>query len=178
MNEQSQDPGAAALPLESISAYRSLDDLCAERQQLAEAGRTVVFSNGCFDILHVGHVRYLKASRALGDVLVVGINSDASVRAIKGEGRPIRNAALRIEMLAELRCVDYITVFEEPSVTPTLLKLSPDIYTKGGDYTLDTIEPGLRDAVLEHGIRIEFPAHVPGASTSEILGKSAAQSET
>lgn len=154
-----------------MEKYRSLEDMIVERQRLADAGKRVVFSNGCFDILHVGHVRYLRASRQLGDLLIVGINSDESTRAIKGPDRPIRTAALRVEMLAELSCVDYVTIFDEPSVTPVLLKILPDLYTKGGDYTLDTIDPGLRDAVLAHNIRIEFPAHVPGASTSEILRK-------
>ncbi len=172
----SADPSLAALPFESMPKFRPLDAMIAERRKLAEAGKRVIFSNGCFDILHVGHVRYLRASRQLGDVLIVGINSDASTSAIKGPDRPIRTAALRVEMLAELECVDYITIFEEPSVTPALLKISPDIYTKGGDYTIDTIDPGLRDAVREHNIRIEFPAHVPGASTSEILQKTQGQS--
>jgi len=156
--------------------FLALDEMIAERRKMAEAGKRVIFSNGCFDILHVGHVRYLRASRKLGDVLIVGINSDASTRAIKGPDRPIRTAALRVEMLAELECVDYVTIFEEPSVTPAMLKISPDIYTKGGDYTIDSIDPGLRDAVLERNIRIEFPAHVPGASTSEILKKTQGES--
>ena len=176
-SQSSPDPDLAALPLESIEKYRPLDEMIVERQALANRGVIVVFSNGCFDLLHVGHVRYLAASKKLGDVLIVGINSDESTRSIKGPDRPIRTAALRAELLAELACVDYVTVFEEPSVTPALLKIRPDIYTKGGDYTLDTIDAGLRDAILEHDIRIEFPAHVPGASTSELLRKTQASSE-
>ena len=168
-SQSTPDPDLAALPLESIEKYRPLDAMITERKALAERGVSVVFSNGCFDLLHVGHVRYLAASKKLGDVLIVGINSDESTRSIKGPDRPIRTAALRAELLAELACVDYVTIFEEPSVTPALLKIHPDIYTKGGDYTLDTIDAGLRDAILEHDIRIEFPAHVPGASTTELL---------
>lgn len=167
----SADPSLAALTFESMPKFLPLEQVIAERHKLADAGKRVIFSNGCFDILHIGHVRYLRASRQLGDVLIVGINSDASTSAIKGPNRPIRTAALRVEMLAELECVDYVTIFEEPSVTPALLKIRPDIYTKGGDYTIDSIDPGLRAALLEHHIRIEFPAHVPGASTSEILQK-------
>lgn len=171
-SDQNPDPDLAALPLESIEKYRPLDAMVSERRALAARGVSVVFSNGCFDLLHVGHVRYLAASKKLGDVLIVGINSDESTRSIKGPNRPIRTAALRAELLAELACVDYVTIFEEPSVTPALLQIHPDIYTKGGDYTIDTIDAGLRDAILEHQIRIEFPAHVPGASTTEMLRKS------
>ena len=177
-SQSNPDPDLAALPLASIKKYRPLNEMVAERQALAERGVRVVFSNGCFDLLHVGHVRYLAASKRLGDVLIVGINSDESTRSIKGPDRPIRTAALRAELLAELACVDYVTIFEEPSVTPALLKIRPDIYTKGGDYTLETIDAGLREAILKHDIRIEFPAHVPGASTTELLRKTLGEGDS
>src|SRR5262249_15314667 len=110
-------------------------------EQLPELlrGKTVVLANGCFDILHVGHVRYLEGARALGEVVVVAINSDRSVRAIKGLGRPILNETERVALVSALRCVDYVVVFDEPDVTRVIDVLRPDIHAKGSDYTEETV---------------------------------------
>ena len=105
--------------------------------KLKADGKTIVFTNGCFDILHVGHIRYLQDARALGDILVVGVNSDSSVREIKGENRPINSEMNRVEVLSALECVDFVTVFDENLPTETILILKPDIHIKGGDYEAD-----------------------------------------
>jgi rfaE bifunctional protein nucleotidyltransferase chain/domain len=113
---------------------------------------SVAFANGCFDLLHVGHVRYLQASAAEGDRLIVAINDDESVRRLKGEGRPILAAADRAELVAALRAVDYVVIFHEPTVGPLLQALTPDVHCKGTDYTLDTVPE--RDVVKSYGGRI------------------------
>src|ERR671932_1644336 len=109
------------------------------RAELRAAGRRLVFTNGCFDVLHVGHVRYLAAARALGDALLVAINSDRAVRELKGAGRPIMNEQERAEVLAALAAVDYVTVFDELSPRQLIAQLLPDVLVKGGDYALDEI---------------------------------------
>src|ERR1044072_9970901 len=114
-------------------------ELLRVRAELRAARRTLVFPNGCFDILHVGHVRYLAAARRLGDALLVAANSDASVRALKGEGRPVMNEAERAEMLAALSSVDFVTVFDEDSPRRLISELLPDVLVKGGDYGLDEL---------------------------------------
>ena len=111
----------------------------------------MVFTNGCFDILHVGHVCYLEAARKAGDYLVVGINADASVRKLKGSGRPINDQKSRARVLAGLGCVDYVVIFGSKRVTPLLTALKPEIYVKGGDYTEKTLDAGERNAVKKNG---------------------------
>jgi len=115
-------------------------------------GARVVFTNGCFDLLHVGHVRYLEAARALGDLLVVGINADEQVRRLKGEGRPLMPERERAEVVASLRSVDLVTIFAEPTVEQLLLAIRPDIHAKGTDYTEDTVPE--RDVVRAYGGRV------------------------
>lgn len=132
-------------------------------------GEKVVFTNGCFDLLHVGHVRYLAQARALGDLLVVAINSDASVRALKGEGRPILPEAERAEVLAALRSVDYVVVFGEPDPVRTIETLQPDVLVKGGDWTRETIMG--REIVEARGGRVLPLPYVEGASTTNIVAK-------
>ena len=117
-----------------------------------KGGARVVFANGCFDLLHVGHVRYLEAARALGDLLVVGINSDEQVRALKGEGRPFVSERERAEVIASIRAVDLVTVFHEPTVEQLLLAVRPDIHAKGTDYTEDSVPE--RDVVRSYGGRV------------------------
>src|SRR5256714_12545975 len=117
----------------------SIDELSVERQRLRAAGKTLVFTNGVFDILHVGHVRYLSEARSLGDVLVVAVNSDRSVRELKGTGRPLMKENERAEILAALRAVDYVTTFDDTSPRSLIAQLLPDVLVKGGDYTLDQI---------------------------------------
>jgi rfaE bifunctional protein nucleotidyltransferase chain/domain len=147
----------------------STGELLSERERLRAEGKRLVFTNGCFDILHVGHVRYLQAARGLGDALVVAINSDASVREIKGEGRPIMNEDERAEMLASLVAVDYVTVFDESSPRSLIAALLPDVLVKGGDYSLDEIHG--REEVEAAGGRVLSLPFVEGASTSSIIEK-------
>jgi len=132
-------------------------------------GKTIVFTNGCFDILHVGHVRYLAAARQLGDVLVVGLNSDDSVRELKGPGRPLNPEGDRAEILAALEAVNHVVVFAEKRATNLMRELTPDIYAKGGDYTTDTLDPDEVAALREIGARIEILPLVRGKSTTGLL---------
>ena len=125
-----------------------LAQIAADRQ----AGMTVAFANGCFDLLHVGHVRYLQGARAEGDRLVVAVNSDSSVRRLKGEGRPILNEAARAELVAALACVNYVVVFDDPTVDRLLKMLKPDVHCKGTDYTVDTVPE--RETVRAYGGRV------------------------
>src|SRR5919107_6178318 len=130
-------------------------------------GARVVFANGCFDVLHVGHVRYLEAARSLGDLLVVGVNSDEQVRRLKGEGRPFVPERERAEVIASLRAVDYVTVFHEPTVTELLLALRPDIHAKGTDYTEESVPE--RDVVRSYGGRVQIVGDPKDHSSTEML---------
>ena len=121
-------------------------------QAARNGGRTIVFANGCFDLLHVGHLRYLTAASELADVLIVGVNSDAQARELKGEGRPYVNQNERAELIAGIRCVDAVTIFEEPTVTELLRAVRPNIHAKGTDYTEDTVPE--REIVKEFGGRV------------------------
>ena len=145
------------------------DALAAQRDALDRAGRRLVFTNGCFDLLHVGHVRYLQAAREEGDALAVGLNGDASVRALKGPGRPLNPADDRAEILAALACVDFVTVFEEPRATGLLARVHPHVYVKGNDYTLETLNAEERAVLLDTGARIAFVPTVPGRSTTRLV---------
>ena len=145
----------------------TLNDLLDERKRLLDAGQRLVFTNGVFDLLHVGHVRYLRQARALGDALVVAVNSDRSVRELKGAGRPLVSERERAEILASLRAVDYVTIFDDISPRSLIAQLLPDILVKGGDYTLDQIHG--REEVEAAGGRVVSLPFVPGASTSEII---------
>ncbi len=149
------------------SKILSLEKLIRELDRQRPSGKTVVFTNGCFDILHVGHVRYLTKAKACGDILVLGLNSDKSVKTIKGEKRPVVSELQRAEVLAGLQCVDYITLFDEPDPLSLIERLEPDVLVKGADWSEDKIV-GARE-VRERGgrvVRIEF---VPGESTTEII---------
>jgi len=145
----------------------SPDETGAVRARLRAEARRLVFTNGCFDILHVGHVRYLQAARALGDALLVAINSDAAVRALKGDSRPVMNEAERAEMLAALGAVSYVTVFDELSPRKLIARLLPDILVKGGDYNLDEIHG--REEVEAAGGRVLALPFIEGASTTDII---------
>ena len=135
-----------------------------------ELGKSVVFTNGCFDILHVGHVTYLQKAKDLGDILVVGLNSDDSVRRLKGESRPINNESDRREVLLALRSVDFVAVFEEDTPLDLIKAIKPDILVKGGDYTVDTIVGA--DFVIENGGKVEVIPLVEGKSTTSIIERS------
>ena len=134
---------------------------------LKQAGKRIVFTNGCFDIIHVGHVRYLKEARSLGDVLVVGLNSDESVRAIKGMNRPIVPQGERAEVLSSLRDVDYVVIFNEPDPYNTIAALRPDILVKGGDWSIENIIG--RDIVESCGGKVCTIPFIEGASSSRII---------
>ena len=145
----------------------------AELAQVSEAfaaqGKHLDFTNGCFDLLHVGHVRYLQAARALGDALVVAVNGDASVRALKGPSRPINPEADRAEVLAALGCVDYVFIFPEVRLTKEIRLVRPQIYAKGGDYTLDSLDSEEHAALDDAGSQIHLLPLIPGRSTTNIL---------
>jgi D-beta-D-heptose 7-phosphate kinase/D-beta-D-heptose 1-phosphate adenosyltransferase len=141
--------------------------MLAEREPLRAAGKRLVFTNGVFDLLHVGHVRYLTQARALGDVLVVAINSDRTVRELKGPDRPVFNQAERAEILAALRVVDYVVVFDDVSPRSLIAELLPDVLVKGGDYDLDQIH-GREEVEAAGGKVISLP-FVDGASTTALI---------
>lgn len=145
----------------------SPDDVRAVRRDLRATGKVLVLTNGCFDILHVGHVRYLQEARSLGDVLLVAINSDRGVRALKGPGRPIVNEAERAEMLAALESVTYVTVFDDLSPRRLIAEVLPDVLVKGGDYTLDEIHG--REEVEAAGGRVLALPLTESASTTSII---------
>ena len=130
-------------------------------------GKTVVTTNGCFDVLHLGHLRYLQAARELGDLLVVGVNSDTSVHMLKGANRPLVPEDDRAELLAGLECVDYVTIFSERNPVTLLSQLKPDIHVKGGDYRIDEIIE--REAVETNGGKIVVGLNVPGKSTTSLV---------
>lgn len=145
----------------------SREELLAERERIRHASKMLVFTNGVFDLLHVGHVRYLAEARALGDALVVAINSDRTVRELKGNGRPVVNESERAEILAALRHVSYVTIFDDESPRSLITALLPDVLVKGGDYSLDEIHG--REEVEAAGGRVVSLPFIEGASTSSII---------
>jgi rfaE bifunctional protein nucleotidyltransferase chain/domain len=134
-----------------------------------DEGKTIVLANGCFDVLHAGHVRYLEGARALGDMLVVGINSDAQVTRLKGEGRPILPERDRAEIVASLEAVDLVTIFDEPTVAELLMAIRPDIHAKGTDYTEDSVPE--RHVVRSFGGAVRIVGDPKNHSTSELIGR-------
>ncbi|HZC34619.1 MAG TPA: adenylyltransferase/cytidyltransferase family protein [Chthoniobacterales bacterium] len=149
--------------------FKILPESAAATLRQDYAAERIVFTNGCFDILHLGHIRYLQAAKQLGGRLVVGLNSDRSVRAIKGADRPINNEADRAEVLAALTAVDNVIIFNDPRVTRLVKELRPQIYTKGGDYTLGSLHPEEVAALREIGAEIKLLPLVPGKSTTALL---------
>jgi len=150
-----------------LNKIKSLEELQAIVRDLKGHGKRVVFTNGCFDLLHRGHTRYLEQSKGLGDVLVVALNSDASVRALKGEGRPILPAEERAEILAALASVDYVVIFEELDPGRVITTLEPDVLVKGGDYAVEQIVG--REAVEAWGGQVYSLPLVEGSSTRGII---------
>lgn len=132
-----------------------------------DEGKTVVATNGCFDILHVGHVRYLTRTKSYADFSIILLNSDKSVKAIKGEGRPINNEDDRAEILCALSCVDYVVLFDEDSPRDLLDEIKPDVYTKGADYTMETLPEA--DIMRKNNTRVEFITFVEGKSTTNTI---------
>lgn len=155
----------------ALEKIKSVQELASIRDELAARGLRMVFTNGCFDILHAGHVRYLQAAKKLGDVLLVALNGDGSVRALKGVGRPVNGEADRAEVLAALGCVDYVTIFPDVRVTELVREIRPQIYAKGGDYTVESLNPEELAALREAGAEIKILPLVPGRSTTETIRK-------
>ncbi|MFQ3550049.1 MAG: D-glycero-beta-D-manno-heptose 1-phosphate adenylyltransferase [Armatimonadota bacterium] len=160
--------------------FRAVERKCLDRKKLVELipvekekGKKIVFTNGCFDILHIGHIRYLQDARNQGDLLIVGVNSDESVRALKGPERPVVNEKERIEILAALECVDYVTLFSELTPVDLILAIKPNIHVKGGDYSKDELPEA--EAVRSVGGIVKIVSYVDtgteGKSTTKIIGK-------
>lgn len=149
-----------------LITQQEIIDIVRKGQQ---TGKTYVVTNGCFDILHVGHVRYLQKTKEFADYLIVMLNSDGSVKALKGEGRPINNEQDRAEILSALSCVDYVVLFDEKSPAKLLEDIKPDVYTKGADYTLETLPE--REIIERNNIKVEFIEFVQGKSTTNIINK-------
>ena len=155
----------------SVSKLKTAEELASIRDEMQAGGRRLVLTNGCFDLLHVGHVRYLQSARDLGDALVVAVNSDASVRALKGPSRPINTETDRAEVLAALGTVEFVTIFTSPRVTDVIEAVRPHVYAKGGDYTIETLDAGERAALKAAGTEICILPLVPGKSTTGIINK-------
>ena len=148
-------------------------DLLLRVADARRKGQTIAFANGCFDLLHVGHVRYLNAAAQEADVLIVALNDDATVRALKGKGRPILNEADRAELVSALACVDYVTIFPEPTVGPLLEAIRPDVHCKGTDYTLDSVPE--RDVVRAYGGRTAIVGDPKDHSTRDLIARIAGE---
>ena len=145
------------------------DQLLAQVAARRQAGGRVVLANGCFDVIHVGHVRYLQAAKELGDVLIVGINSDKQVALLKGAGRPIMGERERAEIVDSIGAVDFVTIFDEPTVESLLLLIKPDVHAKGTDYTEESVPE--REVVLSYGGRVAIVGDPKNHSTSQLLGR-------
>ncbi len=146
---------------------KDINRLVSIVENLKAKGKIIVFVNGCFDIIHVGHIRYLKGAKALGDILIAALNSDVSVRALKGSGRPLTPEDERMEILSAIKFVDYVTIFSEPTVDKVLLKLKPHIHAKGTDYTVETVPE--RQTVLSYGGQIAIVGDPKNHSSSEMV---------
>ena len=154
---------------------RSLAELRKVVEAQKRRGRRIVVANGCFDLFHVGHIRYLRESAGQGDVLVVALNSDSSVRALKGAGRPLLPQRERAEILAAFEFVDYITIFREPDVEKVLIALKPDVHSKGSDYTVETVPE--RETVKRYGGTIFIAGGPKIRSTRDVVGLIAARKD-
>jgi D-beta-D-heptose 7-phosphate kinase/D-beta-D-heptose 1-phosphate adenosyltransferase len=164
----SSSPTRRAIML-SMAVILSLDELRQVREELRRAGRRVVFTNGCFDLLHPGHVRYLQRARAIGDALIVALNSDRAVRELKGASRPILNEDERAEVMAALGCVDYVIIFDDISPRATIAALLPDVLVKGGDWSVDQII-GREEVEAAGGQVLNLP-FVEGVSTTDVISR-------
>ena len=156
---------------------RSLPETVAWREKLRADGKRVVLTNGVFDLLHTGHLYYLQQARALGDALLIALNADASVRALKGPTRPVQSEIERAYALGALTCVDGIVIFREPRLTAEIRAVRPDVYCKAGDYTLQKLDAGERAALEEVGAKITFMSFLPGFSTTTLIEKIKAAGE-
>jgi rfaE bifunctional protein nucleotidyltransferase chain/domain len=163
--------------LSNPKLFTSLADAVAARETLRASGKKLVLTNGVFDLLHTGHLYYLQKARALGDALFIALNSDASVRELKGPLRPVQNELERAYALAATWFVDGIVIFREKRLTPEILALKPDVYSKAGDYTLEKLNPEERAALEKVGARIDFMPFLPGFSTTTLIAKIKAAGE-
>jgi rfaE bifunctional protein nucleotidyltransferase chain/domain len=157
-----------------VAKLKTAGELAVLRAKLDSRGQRLVFTNGCFDLLHVGHVRYLQAARALGEALVVAVNGDDSVRQLKGPSRPVNTEVDRAEVLAGLACVDFVVIFQSLRVDELIRTVKPHVYAKGGDYTIESLDAGERNALESIGAQIKILPLVPGKSTTDTLKKCAA----
>jgi rfaE bifunctional protein nucleotidyltransferase chain/domain len=157
--------------METVHKLISSEALPAWREAVKASGKVLVVTNGCFDLLHAGHVAYLEAARSLGDVLLVGLNGDSSVRELKGPTRPLNIEGDRARVLAALECVSAVAIFPEKRAVRFLADARPDLYVKGGDYTLETVDQDERRAVESGGGRIVFIPFLPGRSTTGLVAK-------
>lgn len=160
---------ADSLPAPHMGTVLTIDELIVQLAPRKRNGQRVVFTNGCFDLLHPGHVRSLESALSLGDLLVVGVNGDASVRTNKTDGRPIIPAEERAELLAAMQCVDYVVIFDEPTPRELIARILPDVLVKGGDWGADEIVG--REDVEAAGGRVVSAEVVPGYSTTGIIDK-------
>lgn len=149
-----------------LTKFLPLEQLVARLQSL-RLGQRLVLTNGCFDLLHVGHVRYLQAARACGDQLIVGVNSDQSVRALKGSGRPLNQEQARVEVLAALACVDWVTLFDETTADNLIAQVQPNLYVKAGDYCLESLPE--KETIQRLGIEVAFMPFIHGYSTTQLM---------
>jgi rfaE bifunctional protein nucleotidyltransferase chain/domain len=153
--------------MDPSAKIKSLEELKTIVPRLRANGRKIVFANGCFDLIHAGHVRYLRDAKALGDVLILGINGDACVAALKGKGRPIQPEAERVEILASMECVDYVLLFDAPTVDGILKEIRPDVHAKGTDYTEDTVPE--RETVRAYGGSVAIVGDPKDHSTRDLI---------
>jgi rfaE bifunctional protein nucleotidyltransferase chain/domain len=151
-------------PKQKIKSIQELREITAAQRS---SGKRIVFANGCFDLLHAGHIRYLESAKALGDLLMVGINSDACVSALKGPGRPLQPEADRAEILASMACVDYVLLFDAPTVDGILKELKPDVHAKGTDYTQENVPE--RETVLSYGGQVAIVGDPKNHSTRDLI---------
>ena len=158
-----------------MNKLKDIDELSIIVEKERENGKKIVFANGCFDILHVGHIRYLKEAKELGDLLIVAINSDSSARKLKGNGRPLTPENKRAEIIAAIECVDYVIIFNESNVSSLLLTLKPDIHAKGTDYTEDSVPEA--DTVKAYGGRVTITGDKKERSSTEIIKKVKAEAK-
>ncbi|WP_413586384.1 D-glycero-beta-D-manno-heptose 1-phosphate adenylyltransferase [Bdellovibrio sp. HCB274] len=159
-----------------MGQVRKFDDISEALAPLRSAGKKIVFTNGCFDLLHVGHVRYLQEAQALGDVLVVGVNSDASVKRLKGPTRPVQIENDRAEILAALGCVNFSVIFTEDTPENLIKKVKPDILVKGGDWKIDQIVGGA--FVASYGGQVMSLQFIDGKSTTKLIEKAQLESKS
>ncbi len=155
------------MPVNPKAKFRNSAELKRTVEDSRKAGRKVVLANGCFDLLHAGHIRYLEGAKAQGDILVLAVNSDESVRQLKGDGRPIQSEAERTEILASLECVDYVLVFGDATVDGLLKDLKPDVHAKGTDYTVETVPE--RETVRSYGGRVAIVGDPKDHSSRDLI---------